>query len=887
MANVLDGLNQQQQCAVTSPASVLQVLAPPGSGKTKTLTARVAYLIATQNLRPWNMIVCTFTIKAAREMKERIRSFVGAELESKLVLGTFHSVARRYLATYGQHIGIAKGFGIADSADSLAIIKRIVKRKDFQTEPAKARSRISRLKSGVATEKSTSKIDLEKQEFDAVYAEYEETLKSSNLLDYDDLLLRCVQLLREFPECVSNIEAVLIDEFQDTNCVQYDLMKLFAQHRTRKDAGTRIPSITIVGDPDQSIYSFRSAEIKNLKSMIREYPDTHVVILEENYRSSGAILQSALEVIEQDTARPAKKLLATHCVGERPILRTLPSAATEALWLVTEMNRIIVSSGGLLKYIDFAVLLRSAALSRHIESALGKAGIPYRMIGGHRFFDRVEVKILLDYLRVISQPDHNDAFVRIINTPSRKIGDVTIKALLEEAETQKRTLWSLVLDIAQGRKRSSCKLSSQAEKGLEVVVNIILTSQKKLHSEDNTPCTIFDLIGHVMKRLSFEEYLRRSHPEDFDARWENVQQLIMLASDVSSRDQAAAEDLLHEIDDVEQQVIDGTAETLEWFLANVALSTDTQTMKADEEAPDVVTISTIHAAKGLEWPIVFIPAAYQGSIPHSRSEDTDEERRLLYVGMTRAQGLLYVSWPMKSSAGESTTLSPFLSTKPMSRYFEKHGPPANFSVFQDMARILRRDCPAEIAISKSRSMLERTEDDQWLESEVQEEEVIIYNYNYDSGSVNNDFDGFNHRPFKKPRLVQTTSDPQYGASSYNNKSNTMSGSTAGFNTGFISASACLQQMQTADLNKPEKTTRHFAKTINRSVSASAGSGGFMSAGNRLKQLEAETTVKAVTQATVVKTVEAVGKENKKVVPAKGTKRQIQGQGSLLNFFSKK
>ena len=350
MEAILEGLNENQKCAVTSPSNVLQVLAPPGSGKTKTLTARVAYHIAHDGLKPWNMIVCTFTIKAAREMKERIRNFVGDKLESRLVLGTFHSVARRYLATYGQHIGIQKNFGIADSADSLAIIKRIIKRDRLSMEPAKARSRISRRKSGATIARTNgAKMDTEQQEFEIIFSAYEQALQSSNLLDYDDLLLRCVDLLKRFPECVSNIEAVLIDEFQDTNHVQYELMTLLAQHRKAKH-GERIPSITIVGDPDQSIYSFRSAEIKNLARMKERYRDTVVVHLEENYRSSGSILQSALEVIEQDETRPAKALLPTHTVGQRPVLRTLSSAATEAAWLVEELQRSFHLNCGLFTY---------------------------------------------------------------------------------------------------------------------------------------------------------------------------------------------------------------------------------------------------------------------------------------------------------------------------------------------------------------------------------------------------------------------------------------------------------------------------------------------------------------------------------------------------------
>jgi DNA helicase-2/ATP-dependent DNA helicase PcrA len=370
---ILTNLNPSQHAAVSSWADTLAILAGPGSGKTHTLTTRAAWLLA-QGLKPWNVILATFTVKAAREMKERIGRLLGTGEESKLILGTFHSIARRYLIRYGHLIDLNKDFGIADSSDSLAIIKRIVKRNRFMIDPKVARQRISGWKArGENPEGSEGKKkSVEIQEFEICYAEYHAALARSNLLDYDDLLLRCVDLLRKYPSCVSNVEAVLIDEFQDTNIVQFDLMRLFAAQRKR---------ITIVGDPDQSIYGFRAAETKNYGRMLRQYPDTVTIALEENYRSSAAILFAALNVIEQDSSRVAKSLSATHCVGTQPVLRRLGNAHKEAEWLVSEIQRCMGLSGDLLDLNDFAILLRSTALSRLIESELGKAGIAYRMIG--------------------------------------------------------------------------------------------------------------------------------------------------------------------------------------------------------------------------------------------------------------------------------------------------------------------------------------------------------------------------------------------------------------------------------------------------------------------------------------------------------------------------
>ncbi|KAH0561968.1 hypothetical protein GP486_003331 [Trichoglossum hirsutum] len=706
---ILEGLNAAQRAAVASPALVLQVLAPPGSGKTKTLTARVAYLLCRERLQPWNVIVATFTVKAAREMKERIGRLIGDGLEAKLVLGTFHSIARRYLVRYGHLIGIDRGFGIADSADSLGIIKRIIKRRKLNIDPGVARSRISNAKAqGMGHSEylaqTSGKKNVDTQEFAIVYEEYEDALAKSNLLDYDNLLLRCVELLRQHPSCVSNVEAVLVDEFQDTNIVQFDLMRLFSAYRKR---------VTIVGDPDQSIYGFRSAEIKNLKRMQRQYPDTLVVILEENYRSSGAILLAALEVIQQDESRPAKALLPTHCVGTRPVMRKLPSAGIEALWIVSEIKRVIALTGHLFTLNDFAILVRSASLSRHIESALGKSGVPYRMVGGFRFFDRTEVKTVLDYLRVISQPDGNDALARIINVPPRRIGETTVKALLDEAETKKITLWSLLGKAAQESITLKTKIPKPAEQRLSAFVNLIISTRKKLLQSDTAQFSPVQLLEFLMKKLSFREYLEKSHPEDHEARWANVEELIAQASDFSgsASDEHEDEEALPVIEGLEQRKSSSPSDNLSRFLANVALSSEVK--DSDAGPGDRITISTIHAAKGLEWPVVFVPAAYDGSIPHSRAEDTDEERRLLYVAMTRAKALLYMSCPTKNSQKEQTTLSKFLSHKSLTPHLERKGPSFNYGLIQSISRILNRDCPSEAGIAGSREEAQALEDNLW------------------------------------------------------------------------------------------------------------------------------------------------------------------------------
>lgn len=739
VASILEGLNEQQQCAVCSPSPVLQVLAPPGSGKTKTLTARVAYLIAHHGIKPYNMIVCTFTVKAAREMKERIKSFVGEDVEKQLNLGTFHRIARLYLLKYGSFIGLEKNFGVADTSDSTAILKRIVKEGNYQQEPGKLRSRISSRKSQASKiTKAKAQPGPEQQEFDTIFDEYNKRLRNSNLLDYDDLLLKCVQLLREHPECVANVEAILIDEFQDTNNVQYDLMTLFAFRLLQKTSDGFNSSITIVGDPDQSIYSFRAAEIKNLGKMQAQYIDTQVIHLEENYRSSGAILSSALQVIEQDKARPVKKLLATHGIGEKPVLRRLGKPVDEAEWLVGEIQRLTQLSGGLLQHDDFAVLLRSAALSRHIEAQLGKCGIPYRMVGGNRFFDKAEIKVLLDYLRVVSQPTHSDALVRVVNVPRRRIGEETVTKLLHYAEKNGRTLWEIVLDITQDRRKVDLPLKANQVKGLEDFVRIIFAVQKKM----NTGCSIALLLEAVLEKLSYRQYLKDKYgqkEDDFESRWSNVEELMQharelipetlgLAAEPETNDGSLDDGNIQGDDggnrlDQARQTSPDYADILQEFLTNIALSTEREQKKDDGQVPiKVVTISTIHAAKGLEWPIVFIPAAYNGSIPHSRADDTDEERRLLYVGMTRAKGLLYLSYPMLTATNDPTTRSNFLDLDNVGRFFNTKGPSLLFSDIQDLAKILRRPRPEDAALRTARAQTERKEDNLFDEYGIRRDE---------------------------------------------------------------------------------------------------------------------------------------------------------------------
>jgi DNA helicase-2/ATP-dependent DNA helicase PcrA len=419
-----------------------------------------------------------------------------------------------------------------------------------------------------------------------LYEDYQSTLESSNLLDYDDLLLRCLEMLKDNPMCVSNVEAVLIDEFQDTNIVQYELMKNFAWKQQK---------ITVVGDPDQSIYGFRAAEIGNVRRMLRHYPDTLIVNLEENYRSSASILQAALVMIQQDHQRIDKALTATHPIGPSPVLRRVPTAASEAEWIVSEIKRLQAVTGGVVTAEGVAILVRSAPLTRHIETALSRRGVPYKMVGGTRFFDRPEVKVVVDYLRVLQNLANNDALVRVLNVPSRKIGDITVKTLLEAAEKKRMSLWDTILRAVRGDSQWPAKVSKPAESAMAAFVGLMLNATKSL-DQDESVTSLDAIIQTVLTKLDYKSYLKKEYREDFDARWANVEEIVAQAREVVVDE---ADEALPEIDGIEQLI--GPSKTpranLEHFLANVALVNEKQTANQEEKVREV-TISTIHAAKG-------------------------------------------------------------------------------------------------------------------------------------------------------------------------------------------------------------------------------------------------------------------------------------------------
>ncbi|GAA6057807.1 hypothetical protein NBRC10513_001145 [Rhodotorula toruloides] len=748
-------LNPAQREAVTASAEGgLAIHAGPGSGKTAVLTTRVAYVVQKGGIKPEELVVVTFTNKAANEMKVRLSKIVGAETVDKLVMGTFHS-ASADLRKYAKLVNLASNFLITDRDDCLGIIKRLLQALPVpanlkrEMKPQTWLESISKCKSRMMSADQyradrSAAVDQEKVEWVArMYEAYEDALASGNALDFDDLLVRGYQLFRNHPRVIAKIKSVLIDEFQDTNSVQYDIVKLIAA-----PSG----SLTVVGDPDQSIYGWRNAEIENLEKMLKDFHPVRQIFLEENYRSTGAILGAALAVVRQDTKRINKSLTTSHPAGSSVVLHPAPSAQDEAAFIASTIKHLVAHLGGLVGYNDFAVLLRYGALSRNIEVALQKAGIPSRMVGGHKFFERIEIKDMLCYLQLLSNPSYSPALMRIINVPRRAIGEKTIREIVATAEKKKISPFEVCVKIANGQSIVQGMTTAQ-RKGIRTLVELVRDGRKKA----DEGVDVASLIDLIVDRVGYRAHLDKQHSHDAAERWENVEELKAYATVVaqenpSTADLATAADpeegdsqfeevtilpkngspaIKNDDSDIEivespkpksrrrkgseeteklevplssQAAVEGATTPLEVFLATSMLATDTETQAAKGDAKlEKVTISTCHAAKGLEWPVVFIPACEDGTYPFFRSTDAnevDEERRLLYVAITRAQSFCFLSYAAQRMAGaemKQKKPSPFIATASQTypSLFVKKLQKVTPKLRGEVAKVLGRAAPSE------------------------------------------------------------------------------------------------------------------------------------------------------------------------------------------------
>lgn len=603
-------LNDMQKKAVTTVDGPLLVLAGAGSGKTSVLTNRVAYLIEEIGASPYEILAITFTNKAANEMKERISSLLNMDVRD-MWISTFHSMCVRILRREAGKLGYENGFSIYDSQDSLSVVKKILSDMEIDTNfinPKLARSAISDMKnSGLALGQLgrylENKYPVLGSTLLEVYKAYGTRLKRENAMDFDDLLLNTVLLFEQF-EPVRDYYArkfryVLVDEYQDTNQVQYELVKMLS---------CVYRNLFVVGDDDQSIYGWRGANIQNILGFEKDFPDAKVIKLEQNYRSQMNILNAANEVIKNNGQRKPKSLWSTIKSKEKPKLLITNTEYEEAECIAREINEQVRRGDG--RYGDFAVLYRMHTQARLLEEKLRIYGVPYRVYGGMSFYERKEIKDMIAYLTLLANPNADTAFLRIANTPKRGIGETSLNRIRKMALEYEMSLLEIAMnakDLLQGAIAS--KLAAFADMIEE------LTQQK-----DEVP--VSELIETVFQQTGYHMALVAEHTEEAQMRIENVQELVQAAIEFENRAKDAGEQI-----------------TLEGFLEDLALISDVDSM--DEQ--DSVTLMTLHSAKGLEFPQVFLTGLEETIFPSRRSVEegnVEEERRLMYVGMTRAKKTL-------------------------------------------------------------------------------------------------------------------------------------------------------------------------------------------------------------------------------------------------------
>jgi len=612
VSHILDPLNDAQREAVTAAPGTVLVLAGAGSGKTRVLVHRIAWLIQVEQVAPWSLLAVTFTNKAAREMRGRIEEMLEAPVGGMWV-GTFHGLAHRFLRAHWQDAGLPQHFQIMDSDDQLRLIKRVLKAMELDEArwpPRQVQGFINKQKDeGLRPDHLDPGQDFYLQRMIAAYREYEEARARGGLLDFADLLLRTHELLRERPDILHHYQSrfhhILVDEFQDTNAIQYAWLRLLAGAND---------NLFAVGDDDQSIYGWRGARVENIQSFQKDYPGTQVVRLEQNYRSTGNILQAANALIAHNPTRLGKNLWTQDGEGE-PIRRYAAfNEVDEARFVVERIRRYTVDEG--YRRDECAILYRTTAQSRLFEESLINAQIPYRVYGGLRFFERAEIRDALAYLRLVGNPHDDAAFERVVNTPTRGIGERTLELLRTHAREARVSLWQAAQDLT-----GAGALGPRGTAALARFLDLI--REQRTTAEG---LALADLAAGLIESVALPDFYLKAKDGRGQDRIENLEQLV-----------ATAERFQQELEDEE-------ADPLGAFLAHAALEAGEAQADGLEDA---VQLMTLHSAKGLEFPIVFLTGLEEGLFPHSLSaEDPDrleEERRLCYVGMTRAMHHLYVT----------------------------------------------------------------------------------------------------------------------------------------------------------------------------------------------------------------------------------------------------
>ncbi|HGO5790148.1 DNA helicase PcrA [Streptococcus pyogenes] len=616
MNPLLNGMNDRQAQAVQTTEGPLLIMAGAGSGKTRVLTHRIAYLIDEKFVNPWNILAITFTNKAAREMKERALALNPATKDT--LIATFHSMCVRILRREADHIGYNRNFTIVDPGEQRTLMKRILKQLNIDPKKWNERSilgTISNAKNDLLDEKGyeAQAADMYSQIVARCYKAYQEELRRSEALDFDDLIMMTLRLFDANPDVLAyyqqRYQYIHVDEYQDTNHAQYQLIKLLA---------SRFKNICVVGDADQSIYGWRGADMQNILDFEKDYPDAKVVLLEENYRSTKKILQAANDVINNNRNRRPKKLWTQNADGEQLVYYRANDERDEAVFVASTISNMSQELGKNFK--DFAVLYRTNAQSRTIEEALLKSNIPYTMVGGTKFYSRKEIRDLIAYLTIVANPADNISFERIVNEPKRGVGPGTLDKLRQFAYESDQSLLEAASNLLMS------PLKGKAAQAIMDLANILGQLRQDLDQ-----MSITDLAEALLEKTGYLDSLRLQNTLESQARIENIEEFLSVTKNFDESSASQEED-------------ETGVDRLGRFLNDLALIADTDDSQA--EAAEV-TLMTLHAAKGLEFPVVFLIGMEEGVFPLSRaSEDPDEleeERRLAYVGITRAEEVLFMT----------------------------------------------------------------------------------------------------------------------------------------------------------------------------------------------------------------------------------------------------
>lgn len=624
---LLNGLNPEQQNAVKATDGPLLLMAGAGSGKTRVLTHRIAYLIVEKRVNPYNILAITFTNKAAREMRERIGKMMGGAAE-EIWISTFHSMCVRILRRDIDRMGFNRNFTILDTGDQQSVVKGILKDKNLDPkkyDPRAILGAISSAKNELIDPEEYAKTagGYFEQTVSDAYTEYQKRLRKNQALDFDDLIMMTIQLFQRVPEVLEyyqrKFQYIHVDEYQDTNRAQYMLVKFLAN---------RFKNLCVVGDSDQSIYRWRGADIANILSFEKDYPDAKVILLEQNYRSTKRILLAANKVIENNVTRKAKNLWTENPEGNKLVYYRADSEQGEAQFVAGKIKEL--TREGKYKLSDVAILYRTNAQSRVMEEVLLKSNIEYSIVGGTKFYDRKEIRDMLAYLRLISNPDDDISLQRIINVPKRGIGSSSVDKMADFAAMHDISIFQ-ALDSVE-----LLGLSPKITKGAREFRDLI-----KNYTQMQEFLSVTELVEDILDKSGYREMLKAEKSIEAQSRLENLDELLSVTKN------------FEEVNEDKSLVA---------FLTDLALVADIDSLDEDGEKTDAITLMTLHSAKGLEFPVVFLIGLEEGVFPHSRSlmeeAEMEEERRLAYVGITRAEQTLFLTNAQMRTLFGRTSMNP-------------------------------------------------------------------------------------------------------------------------------------------------------------------------------------------------------------------------------------